>query len=519
MQAGWRIGSVFGIPLWVHPSWLAIVALVTVSNALDWGMTHPQWSASLTWPLGLVSAILLFASVLLHELGHSLVAQAQGIQVTSITLFLFGGIAAISRESRTPWQAFQVAIAGPLVSVTLAIGLQGLLQVLPPDSPGWLLAQDLVRINGVVAMFNLIPGLPLDGGQVFKAVLWQWTGNPFLAVRWAARSGQVLGWGAVLGGAGWVLGWGETTGVWICLLGWFGIRNAKQYIQLALLQETLATIPISAAMSQDFQRLEASMTLRQFADRSLLSPAVGLSIVAQPTGISAGLSAGLSADLSADLSTGISAGMSAGMSAGLSTGISAGMSAGILGDCGTVSLTDIQTTERSAWETTLLAEVAHPFRESLDETDSLALAVQALENTGLARLPVLQTAGLQSLAGGAEAVANGQDQTSGLQRVVGVIDRGDLVQAVAQVLKLSLSPEQLAQVKRDQVYPPGLQLGAIAQAMGDSRDSRDSQPVLTPSSPSQSASKLQGANQPVPPPETTLLASGVGSQNRDPDSP
>ena len=115
MQAGWRIGSIFGIPLYIDSSWFLILLLVTLANGQD----YLEWGQILSWSAGLAVSLLLFGSVLLHELGHSLVAKSQGIQVNSITLFLFGGIASIDRESKTPGQAFQVAIAGPLVSLGL----------------------------------------------------------------------------------------------------------------------------------------------------------------------------------------------------------------------------------------------------------------------------------------------------------------------------------------------------------------------------------------------------------------
>ncbi len=131
MQTGWRIGSLFGIPLFLDPLWFLILALAT----LNFGVAYLEWGNVLAWSAGSVMALLLFGSVLLHELGHSLVARSQGIKVNSITLFLFGGIAAIEEESKTPGEAFQVAIAGPAVSIGLFILLRLLASVLPEASP------------------------------------------------------------------------------------------------------------------------------------------------------------------------------------------------------------------------------------------------------------------------------------------------------------------------------------------------------------------------------------------------
>ncbi|RAQ40495.1 site-2 protease family protein, partial [Arthrospira sp. O9.13F] len=157
MQAGWRIGTIFGIPLYIDSSWFVIVVLVTLLNSQE----YLQWGELLSWGAGLAVALLLFASVLLHELGHSLIAKSQGIQVNSITLFLFGGIASIEKESKTPGQAFQVAIAGPLVSLALFFLLTALAQSLPEPNLVREIAQRIGEINLVLAIFNLIPGLPL----------------------------------------------------------------------------------------------------------------------------------------------------------------------------------------------------------------------------------------------------------------------------------------------------------------------------------------------------------------------
>jgi len=199
MQASWRIGSLFGIPLFLDPSWFFILAFVTIINAQN---LDPTFGSSWAWSGGFVMALLLFGSVVLHELGHSLAARSQGIKVNSITLFLFGGVASIDRESKTPGEAFQVAIAGPAVSLTLFGLFYALSQALPPSSLGENIVSDLAHINLVLALFNLIPGLPLDGGQVLKAAVWKLTGNRFQGVRWAARTGKAFGGLAIALGLG-----------------------------------------------------------------------------------------------------------------------------------------------------------------------------------------------------------------------------------------------------------------------------------------------------------------------------
>ena len=268
MQKNWRIGSLFGIPLFLDPLWFLILGLAT----LNFGVSYQELGSIQAWSIGIIMALLLFGSVILHELGHSLVAQKQGIKVNSITLFLFGGIAAIEEESKTPGQAFQVAIAGPLVSIALFILLRLGSNAIPDNIALHMMLGDLARINLVLALFNLIPGLPLDGGQVLKAALWKVTGNRFQAVRMAARAGQILGYAAIAFGFAIDYATGQlVTGLWIALLGWFAIRNATTYLRVSQLQETLLKMFASDAMTREFRVVDADKTLRCFADEYLLA--------------------------------------------------------------------------------------------------------------------------------------------------------------------------------------------------------------------------------------------------------
>ncbi|GAB4348765.1 MAG: site-2 protease family protein [Cyanophyceae cyanobacterium] len=269
MQAGWRIGSIFGIPLLVDPSWFLILILYSTVNGSDFYDRY-AWGVPLAAIAGLLMALLLFGSVLLHELGHSLVARSQGIQVNSITLFMFGGVASIDRESKTPGQAFWVAVAGPAVSFMLFLLLGLLAAALSgTDSPVAVLANTLSRINLVLAIFNLIPGLPLDGGQILKALVWKVTGNRFKGIHWAAQAGQVLGWLAVAFGLYITLS-GGGGGLWIALLGWFCARNANAYDRLSVLQEALLEVTAGDAMVREFRTVNGELTLRQFVENYLL---------------------------------------------------------------------------------------------------------------------------------------------------------------------------------------------------------------------------------------------------------
>jgi Zn-dependent protease len=268
MQSGWRIGSILGIPLFIDSSWFIILLLVTFSYGVEpsW---HQAWG-SLAWLMGLALALLLFGSVLLHELGHSLAAKVQGIDVNSITLFLFGGIASIDKESKTPEDALKVAIAGPLVSFGLFLLLTGVSSLPGLPAPVGVITLNVAQINLVLTLFNLIPGLPLDGGQVLKAIVWKVTKSRIKGIRWAARSGQLLGWLAITFGLIMALFYQVFSGFWIAAIGWFALRNAAAYSQVTNLQEAMMSLTAADAMVRDFRVVDADMTIRHFADTYLL---------------------------------------------------------------------------------------------------------------------------------------------------------------------------------------------------------------------------------------------------------
>nr|WP_290228240.1 site-2 protease family protein [Trichocoleus desertorum] len=403
MQAGWRIGSVFGIPLFIDPNWLYVLAFFSILNSEGYLKQQP-WSPVFAWVAGLTLALLLFASVLLHELGHSLIAQSQGIKVNSITLFLFGGVASIDQESKTPGKAFQVAIAGPGVSLGLYLLLRAIASALPEKTVLAVVITDLSLINLVLALFNLIPGLPLDGGQIFKAAVWKATGNRFQGVRWAVRSGQILGWFAITLGLVFVLlnpGY-FVSGLWMAFLGWFILRNASAYDRMTDLQEALMQTKAADAMTRDFRVVDANLSLRQFADDYLLE-------VARPPAYFAA-----------------------------SEGRYRGM----------VAADDLRQVERSQWETQALQAVLHPLAAipAVQEPTPLIQVINQMETQQLNRITVLSPAGA----------------------VAGVIDRGDIVRAVGDKLNIQVSEAAIKRIKEEGSYPPGLPLPAIARTTAES---------------------------------------------------
>lgn len=398
-QSGWEIGTLLGIPLRVDPSWFFIAVVATSLNALS---LSPSWGWYWRGSIGLVVALCLFASVLLHELGHSLVARSQGIQVHSITLFIFGGMASLDRDSKTPEAAFQIAIAGPLVSLGL-FGLFNLGTVWFPETS--LISEITTRlalINLMLALFNLLPGLPLDGGQILKAIIWKILDNRFAGIRWAAVAGQILGWIAIAGGIALTAFTSEVfSGFWIALLGWFSIRNARIYQSVANLQESLLQLKAVDAMSSEYRVVDGRLSLRKFADDYLLqtTPLRGRTVTYFATAKGR--------------------------------------------YCGRIRAEDLRRVPLSEWETQTLQTLACPLTEipSISETTPLVEAINLMETQNLQRLTVLSPAGA----------------------VAGMIDRGDIVRAVANYLHLPINELQIRRIKDEGSYPLGLQLGAIAK--------------------------------------------------------
>jgi Zn-dependent protease len=239
---------VWGIPIGIHPSWLVVFALVSWSLAAGYfPEAHPGWSRLTYWLAGSVTSLLLFASVVVHELGHAWVARRAGLPIAGITLFLFGGVARIVREPSSPGVELRIALAGPVTSLTLALGFAAVWVIAQPVEVVAAAALWLVRINTGVALFNLVPGFPLDGGRVLRAVAWWWTGRFRDASRVAAHAGQVVALGLI--GLGVLLVWrGQlVNGVWTAFVGWFLQNAAASTFAETDLRERLQQTTVSRA--------------------------------------------------------------------------------------------------------------------------------------------------------------------------------------------------------------------------------------------------------------------------------
>jgi Zn-dependent protease len=264
---GWELFRIRGIPLRIHPSWFVILTLATIAFQQQYHQRlAAQASPAALWLLAFATAVLLFVSVLLHELGHSVLAIAHGVKVRSITLFLLGGVASVERECSTAMAALQVAAAGPLVSLLLATGLLWSAHPLAHASPlvGEMVAQ-LGLLNLVLALFNLLPGLPLDGGLIVKALVWQFTGSQRRGIQVAAGIGRFLSLMAVGMGTLLVLRGGGFGAFWLILLGWFGLGASRNQMQLLSVQQALRDLRVREASQRRFRVLEADTPLREFS--------------------------------------------------------------------------------------------------------------------------------------------------------------------------------------------------------------------------------------------------------------
>ena len=225
----WKL-TVFGIPVRIDRSWFAVLAFVSWSLASDYfPSSTPGLQGAVYWGMGLTAATLLFTCVLLHEFGHSLVARRYGIGVSQVTLFMFGGVAELAGRLRRPSMELMITLAGPLVSAIIAGGCVGAWRLLVRLMPSHIVLIALVRylafMNIALIAFNLLPGFPLDGGRIFRAVVWGITGNLAGATRLASAIGSMLGLGLIgLGVWSMVRGAGFH-GLWYVLLGIF-LRNA-----------------------------------------------------------------------------------------------------------------------------------------------------------------------------------------------------------------------------------------------------------------------------------------------------
>ena len=266
---GLKIGRVFGIPIFLHLSWFLIFVLITYSLGDEFGARYPQWSSRELWTLGILTSLLFFGSVLFHELSHSVVARYYKIPVASITLFFFGGIASITRDPERAGQEFLIAAAGPASSYVLAGGFWLLAWATPDGSMLNALGGWLAGTNLLLATFNLLPGFPLDGGRIFRSIIWGITKNYSRSTRIAARIGQGIAAAMMAFGLYLALRYhSNVNGVWFIFLGWFLLTAARQSYAQITTQGALQGLRAIDVMTAEMPTIGRDLTLEEYAQEA-----------------------------------------------------------------------------------------------------------------------------------------------------------------------------------------------------------------------------------------------------------
>jgi len=261
-----NLGKIFGIQVRLHYSWFIIFMLVTVT------LVYPHWSQWFSWVMAIITSLLFFVSVLAHELAHSLVGRVNGVPIKSITLFIFGGMAQMTREATKAGAELKMAAAGPACSLAIG-GFFGLIWFLTRGTlepiavmTGW-----LALINVALAVFNLIPGFPLDGGRVFRASMWYFSGNYRRSTQVATRLGQGVGYAFIAGGIAIMFLFSEwLNGLWLAFIGWFLQSTASMSYRQAQWREALSGLTASQMMTSDYITVPPGTTVNQLVQEHVL---------------------------------------------------------------------------------------------------------------------------------------------------------------------------------------------------------------------------------------------------------
>ncbi len=416
MRGGIRIGSIYGISLYVDPSWFLILSILAVLL----GNAYAKLSPSFSLGYGAITAILFFLSIALNKVAHGLMAKARGVEINSINIQFMGAANNVERESQDPFSVFSIAISGPLTSLVLsAIGFTAtwliagdtilssnpkLIEALPASIGTtrtiWaIIALYFAQINLFIGVFSLIPALPFEGGHILKAAIWKLTGDRFAGIRWAARSGQFFGiLIMVLGGLILLSNFG---GLFLVILGWFMFGSAGAYLYLNNLQQALLDLNAEAAMTRDFRLVDADISLRDFADKFLLMEDKDANpiYVASSNGRDRGL----------------------------------------------VSAEQIRQIDSHEWQSKSLQALIKPF----DEIDTVELKDQISKVISLLEQKQLRYVIVRSPVGS----------------VAGVIDRGDIIKALDSKLLWRIPSEYIKQIKADGKFPPNFRLMEICEQL------------------------------------------------------
>lgn len=269
LESGFRLGRIFGIPIYVHTSWFIIFLLITLSLATQFKAQDPAWSLEQRWILGIVTSVLFFASVVFHELSHSVVAKAYKIPVQSITLFVFGGLSRITRDPTNAKQEFTVALAGPISSLFLAGCFWLVWRYSGANEMIKAAAYWLAWSNGLLGIFNLVPGFPLDGGRVLRGIAWGVTGNFTRATRIATNAGKFFGYLMIAIGIWQALNGNWVGGLWLAFIGWFLLSAAQESYANVALRSMLAGVRAEDIMTSDVPTVSRDTSIEEYVQEVL----------------------------------------------------------------------------------------------------------------------------------------------------------------------------------------------------------------------------------------------------------
>jgi Zn-dependent protease len=270
-----KLGRISGIEIGLHYSWLIIALLISFSLAAHFHSVRPDWSAGITWIASIFTSIFFFITLLLHELAHSIVAKSRGLRVRAITLFALGGVSQIESEAPNARSEFWIAIVGPLSSLVIGGVLLGLARLsgagtTAPSNPVDAVLLWLGYINLALAAFNIIPGYPLDGGRVLRAILWWITHNADRATRLASQVGQVVAFLFILYGVFRFFVGANVGGLWIAFIGWFLLDAARSSYMQVSIAAGLRDRHVADIMERDCPAVPGYLSVRDFVDVHLL---------------------------------------------------------------------------------------------------------------------------------------------------------------------------------------------------------------------------------------------------------
>jgi Zn-dependent protease/CBS domain-containing protein len=351
-----RLGKILGIPVGVNYSWFIIFALITITLGNQFAFVYPEWRSSIHYTAGILTSVLFFISVLLHELGHSIAAKQKGIDVRAITLFIFGGVAQITREPDRPMTEFYIAIMGPVVSIVLA-GLFALIAYIfqPISEVVVAIAMWLARINFFLVVFNMIPGFPLDGGRVFRAIVWFYLDSYERATRIASGVGQFVAYLFIILGIFFIVGPGLwINGIWIAFIGWFLLTAAQQVSQYVTLKSALRGVKARDVMETDCPRVDLSTTVSDLIEKYMFRTGRRAFLVIEN-----------------DTLTGL------------------------------VTLHQIKEIPREAWQTTPLGEIMTPFNELhwVKPDTEISEVLEIMNSEDVSQVPVVSSDKLEGIIG------------------------------------------------------------------------------------------------------------------------